>query len=336
MTRAKIGVILPLYGEKRASWEKISEYAKLAEALKYDSLWVPDHFINWTPWLRTEFLPKGVWTPEHLVRLTQKDAFALDGWTALSALATVTRTIRLGTYVSSNQFRHPSLLSKIVSTLDFISNGRVELGIGAGWLKKEFELFGLDWAPLRVRLERLREGIQLMKALMTEDKATFSGKYYNVKDAMMEPKPIQKPHPPIWVGGVMKEIMEITAELADGWIPESLSPQEFSAGIRFIREKAKELNRDPDNLSMAWGGGDLYNFVAEDEASLKKMTQPLLDATGKTVESLPWIIGTTDQCTKKIESYVQAGATHIVLGFPDFPSTHSLELFSKNILPNFM
>lgn len=312
MSSVKFGVILPVYGEKRINWSSILNYVKTVENLGFDSIWVPDHLTN--PFL--------------------EDAFMLDAWTVLSALASTTKTVRLGTYVLCNQYRHPSLIAKMVSTLDVVSNGRVDLGIGAGWLKKEFEAFGLNWASRKLRLERLKESIKIIKALMSEDKVSFYGKYYHLKEAVLNPKPIQKPHPPIWIGGNSKEVMEITAELGDGWIPEGLTSEAFANGIAFIKNKAKEFKRDSNKIFAAWGGSGIRNIIAKDEASAINIAKSILGSL-KPIPLLPWIIGSPSQCLKKIESYVNAGATHIVLGFYDFPSIQNLKLFSETILPSF-
>jgi len=182
MAHTNFGVILPIYGEKRIDWKSILNYVKTVENLGFDSIWVPDYLTN--PFL--------------------EDSFMLDSWTVLSALSSITKTIRLGTYVLCNQYRHPSLIAKMVSTLDVISNGRVDLGIGACWLKKEFDSFGLNRDSHKTRLERLKESIKVIKALMNENKFSFYGKYYNLKEATLNPKPIQKPNPPIWIGEIQK------------------------------------------------------------------------------------------------------------------------------------
>ena len=337
MRSVKFGAVYPIYGEKRADWKAILEYAKASEAYGYDMLLVNDHFVNWTLFcdMKQWFTRKLVYKSEDAVDWTVKDAFSLDGWTTLTALAAATSTIRLGTYVLCNQFRHPSQLARMVSTLDFISGGRVDLGLGAGWLKKEFRMFGMDWAPLHARLERLRESIRIMKALWQGNNVSFSGKYYTLSEANLEPKPIQKPHPPIIVGGVIKEVRDIAAELGDGWIPEGLSAGEFSQGIEYIKAKAAESGRDPNKILAVWGGGDLYNIIDHNEAGVKTAVRSVSGESDIPLNSLHWIIGTPRQCVDKIESYVKAGATHVVIGFPDFPSTHSLELFAKSVIPSF-
>ena len=133
----------------------------------------------------------------------------------------------------------------------------------------------------------------------------------------------------------MTEIQDIAAELGDGWIPEGLPSGQFSAGVQHIREKAKAFDRKPDEISMAWSAGDLHNFIDEKRSSVVIAAGSLLAAPNATIESLPWRIGTPDQCKKKVESYVEAGATNIVVGYPDFPSARSLEMFTKEVLPSF-
>ncbi len=136
--------------------------------------------------------------------------------TILSALASVTKKIRLGTYVLCNQFRHPSLLAKIISTLDHISNGRINLGIGAGWYKTEHISFGFNWDRLSLRINRLKESILLIKKLWTEDNVNFDGIYYKTINANLEPKPVQKPYLPIWIGGKSQAIKQLVAEEGNG------------------------------------------------------------------------------------------------------------------------
>ena len=107
---------------------------------------------------------------------------------------------------------------------------------------------------------------------------------------------------------------------------------DFAAGVQYIRSKAQELKRDPNEISMAWGAGDLYNIIAEDEATVRSAARPLLEASKTDISLQPWIMGTPQQCKRKVTAYVEAGATNIVIGFPDFPSTQSLKLFTEQVL----
>ncbi|MDP3939164.1 MAG: LLM class flavin-dependent oxidoreductase, partial [Deltaproteobacteria bacterium] len=142
-----------------------------------------------------------------------------DPWpecfTLLGALAAVTSKVRITQTVTCNAYRHPGLLAKIVSTLDWISNGRAELGLGAGWYRPEFDAYGIDYPKPSVRIAMLQEAVKIVKSLWTEPKTTFDGKYYKIKDAYCYPKPVQKPRPPIVIGGGGEKLLRVTAEEAD-------------------------------------------------------------------------------------------------------------------------
>lgn len=294
-----------------ATWDNFLTLAKEAEQLGYDSVWLSDHFVS----------PDG-------------RSYGLEAWTVLSALAPVTSKIRLGTYVLCNQFRHPSLLAKMASTLDSLSGGRLELGIGAGWLKDEHVAFGFRWDKHSKRVERLKETIRIIKELWTEKKVSFDGKYFRLKDATLEPKPLQRLCPPLWIGGNSEPIRTVVAENGDGWIPVLPTPKQLADGVTDIKEKMKSFGRDPRKLRVAYGGGGC-TLVAENERLLKKLAEPLTRSMGKPLEKLACIIGTPEQCTERIEQYRKAGAQKIVAGFYDFPSVVGMRLFAEMVIPHF-
>ena len=294
-----------------ARWDAFSAIAREAEQLGYDSVWVSDHFIS----------PSG-------------RPYGLEAWTVLSALASATHKIRLGTYVLCNQFRHPSLLAKMASTLDNISKGRLELGVGAGWLKDEHTTFGFCWNTHSARIERLKEAIKIMKKLWTENNVSFDGKYFHLKDATLEPKPFQKPHPSLWIGGNSEAIREVVAEMSDGWIPVLPTPEQLATDVVSIKEKMKHFGRDPQKLKVAYGGSGCA-LIAENEDLVKKLAEPLIQSMGKPSEKLACLIGTPEQCIEKIEQYQNAGAQKIVTGFYDFPSLGGMRLFAKSVIPHF-
>jgi len=295
-----------------ASWDTFLKLTLEAEQLGYDSVWVSDHFIS----------PSG-------------RPHALESWTVLSALAASTHNIKLGTYVLCNQFRHPSLLARMASSLDNISKGRLELGIGAGWLKMEHAAFGFNWHKHSTRVERLREAIEIIRNLWTQNHVSYEGKYYHLNDATLEPKPLQKPNPTIWVGGNSYAIRELVAQVGDGWIPVLPSPRQLADGVSLIKEKMKRFGREPQGLHVAYGGSGCL-LVAENEDLVKKTAEPLVRSMGKkTIEESSCIIGTPRQCIEKIEQYQRAGAQKIVAGFYDFPSLKGLKLFAKKVIPHF-
>ena len=154
--------------------------ARFAEGLGYDSLWTSDHFIPST--------------------FADQRRPVLEGWAALAGLAALTSRASCGIMVTGNTYRNPAHLAKIAATVDHISGGRLIVGIGAGWLEEEHGMYGFPFPDKTERVHRMGEAIQIMQQLWTQDRASFKGKYYQVTEAICEPKPVRKPHPPIWVG----------------------------------------------------------------------------------------------------------------------------------------
>jgi probable F420-dependent oxidoreductase len=292
-----------------ASWNTFLTIAKKAEQLGYDSVWVSDHFIS----------PDG-------------RPYGLETWTVLSALASSTRKVRLGTYVLCDQFRHPSLLARMAATLDNVSGGRLDLGIGAGWFRDEHVAFGFGWDKHSTRVGRLREAVEILRRLWTENQVSYEGKFFRLKNATLEPKPSQKPHPPVWIGGNSSIIRQVVADLGDGWIPVLPTPKQLDNGLLQIKEKMSHVGREPQKLQVAYGGS--CALIAENEETIKRLAEPLVRSMGKH-ESSSCLIGTPEQCVRKIEQYQKAGAQQIVAGFYDFPSLKGLELFAKTVIPQF-
>jgi FMNH2-dependent dimethyl sulfone monooxygenase len=294
-----------------ATWDNFLTLAKEAEALGYDSVWFSDHFIS----------PSG-------------RAHGLDTWTVLSALASATHRVRLGTYVLCNQFRHASLLARMAATFDNISNGRLDLGVGSGYFKQEHIAFGFGWNKHSERIERLKETIMVVRKLWAENWVSFDGKYFQLRDATLEPKPLQRPNPPIWIGGNSEAIRGVVAELGDGWIPVLPTREQLAAGVGDIRRKMGTLKRDVQELRVAYGGSSCA-LVAENEVAVKRLAEPLIRAMGKPLEELACLIGTPEQCIQKIEQYREAGAQQIVVGFYDFPSSRNMRIFAETVIPHF-
>ena len=190
-----------------------------------------------------------VWAADHLI--LGKDNATLECWTTLTALAAVTKTIRIGSLVLCNSYRYPSILGKMSSTLDLISNGRLDLGIGAGWLKKEYDAYGIPWNKYHLRFEQMREGIEVLKKLWTEECATYIGKHYQLKDAFCEPKPVQKPHPPIWIGGQEEKVMlRLVAELADGWnLTGTPSVEKYREKLNVLKKHSLDIGRPVESIA---------------------------------------------------------------------------------------
>jgi F420-dependent oxidoreductase-like protein len=176
-------------------WPTLLEHWQYFEALGFDSIWDSDHF----------FQPS--WSSEP----------NFEAWTVLAALAASTRRIRIGVLVSCNTFRHPALLAKQAVTVDHISNGRLDLGLGAGWFQAEHEMFGIAFPDPAERVDRFREAVEIIDQLLRNDETTYEGRYYQVREARFRPRPIQRPRPPLTLGGHKPRMLRIVAEYADVW-----------------------------------------------------------------------------------------------------------------------
>jgi len=295
--KLKFGVHLPIHGAY--DYDFVLKTALLAEELGFSSLWVGDHFF-----LPSEFYKKTGGDPDKPDKL--------DAWTTLTALAVQTKRITLGTRVSPIPFYLPGRLAKIVTTLDIISKGRAVLGAGAGWHKTEAVSYGIPWISLRRRIEKMMEGLEIIIRLWKENRVNYEGKYYKVKDAPLFPKPLQKPHPPIWMGGSSLEILKATAKIGDGWLPISDMPPETFGNLTLkIKELARDNGRDPSRILFA---------VA--------LTFPV--GLGRTPNR--WF--------KKIESYLRNGAqcllvdlSQSLLSFEQV--SEFLKLFAKRVFPRY-
>jgi alkanesulfonate monooxygenase SsuD/methylene tetrahydromethanopterin reductase-like flavin-dependent oxidoreductase (luciferase family) len=258
----------------------------------------------------------------------------LECWTTLSALSSVTEKIRLGTMVTCNSFRNPSLLGKMGATLDNISGGRLEFGIGAGVQKKEHIAYGFPFPSSKTRIERLKESVEIIKKMWTEEKANYNGKYYTIRDAVCEPKPLQKPHPPITIGGGGEKVMlAVTAQYADrydwGYLP---SLEQYKHKLKVLKKHCETVGRNIQEIEKSrWLAGQI--FIGEDR---KKLEERVLQWVPKGVSLEDFkqtnLIGTPDDCLKQIQQYTNLGVTHFMLFFGDFPELRGLKLFAEEVV----
>jgi F420-dependent oxidoreductase-like protein len=253
-------------------------------------------------------------------------------WTTIAAISQRTSRIRLGQMVGCNSYRNPALLAKITSTIDVISGGRLDWGIGAGWYENEYRAYGYDFPTPKDRIGMLRECVEIVRSMWTEAETTYKGKYYDVGRAHCDPKPIQSPHPPIWIGGGGEQLtLRIVARHADcsnfGGKPEMW---EHKRDV--LRGHCAAVGRDPDAIRMTWSP----------EVFIRR-TQAELDAAGsKSVwgeARASWVegnlVGTPEQVAEKVKTYVELGCRGFVPWCADYPDTESLELFATEVVPNF-
>ncbi|HEV8563369.1 MAG TPA: TIGR03560 family F420-dependent LLM class oxidoreductase [Actinomycetota bacterium] len=216
--------------QHQLSWPELSSRVRLAEASGFDGAWIFDHFKA------MDGDPGGP---------------CMEAWTLLAALAASTERIRLGAMVTGITYRHPSVLAAEAVTVDHVSSGRLELALGAAWAEDEHRELGLDFPGDRERTERLEEGAQLIRLLMTQDDVSFEGRHYRLDHATYRPRPVQQPHPPIWIGAGGERVMiPIAARLADVW--HCFEPFEtLPRKVRVFEEHAGEAGRDPSSIRRA-------------------------------------------------------------------------------------
>ena len=220
----EIGVYLPQVG---LAWEELRARVVACDRLGIHSVWFMDHLY-----------------PPGLPRVP-----SFEAWTTATALAAVTERVRLGHLVLANGFRHPALLAKMATTLDHVSGGRLDLGIGSGSWAPEFTQFGLDFPNEAARAARLGEALQVLRLLFSEEAPSFDGRYYRLREAPSLPRPVQRPHPPIHVGGAgEKRTLPLVARHADVWNCPTYALAELPRKLDVLRDECRRIGRDPETL----------------------------------------------------------------------------------------
>ena len=309
---------------------KVKDLAQAAESLGYATLYFPDHFIY-------ESGPSS-FNPTQPV---------YEAGAALGALAMATSRIAIGTHVLCNHFRHPALTAKVFTTLDHISGGRVIAGMGAGWTRAEFEMMGLPFPEVPVRLAMLDEALQVMRALWTEDTATFSGKYYTLRDAVAAPKPLQQPHPPLMLGGNGKGIMRLAARHATivniaqdlgraGTVdPRQLAKftsEAFRERAAFLRSESEKAGRSAPRLHST----AFLVSVTDTPAATRTAAENFAGMFGVAPETLlrmpSVMIGTPDELVSELRRREREdGLAEIAIGMPTMKLVRRI---GEDVLPH--
>ncbi len=292
-------------------WSKTVEIAVLAEELGFDSIWVYDHFHN-------------VPVPAHEA--------VFECWTTIAAISQRTSRIRLGQMVGCNSYRNPGLLAKITSTVDVISGGRLDWGIGAGWYENEYRGYGYEFKKPSDRIGMLRETVEIVKSMWTNAETTYDGKYYKLERANCDPKPLQQPTPPVWIGGGGEKVtLRVVAEHADVSNFGS-SVEEFVRKREILKGHCAAIGRDEESIRK----------TISSEVFIRETEKEIIEAGSRSLWGEPaesWrskaLVGTPEQVSEKIQRYLDAGCTGFVPWCPDYPSTETLELFARHVMPNF-
>ena len=281
-----------------------------AENADFDSFWVMDHF--------------------HQIRFVgNPEEPMLESWTTISALAGMTTRIKLGTLVSGIVYRHPSILAKIGATLDVLSKGRLFMGIGAAWNQEESFAYGIPFPSTMERLLRLEEVIQILRKMWTQSTTTFNGRYYQIKDAYCNPHPLQKPHPPIMVGGGgERNTLKIVAKYADACNLFG-SIETIRRKLNILNEHCKSVRRDYDSILKTKLGIALIDN--DHEALTKKVNEMFRGMPKEQIREFV-IYGTEEDVLREIISLEDAGIQYFIVDLDPSRELEQLELFANKIM----
>ncbi len=306
-------------------WESNRDLTLEAERLGYDTVYMTDH-------------------------LTAGQTPRIESLSTIAALSSITEKVRFGEMTLCYAFRNPALLAKIGATIDTISRGRFELGIGAGWCKEEFESYGYPFLGYKERVKALREAVTIIRKMWTEDTPTFEGEYFKIKDAYCEPKPVQEPHPPIMIGGEGKRLLRVAAEVGDKYNTLRPGIDEFRERVEYLKKHCVKAGRDPGELKISFGF-HLNIFPNEQELTKNLKMAYQSQSTTKTLDE--WIeesrdkelgyiyqfhgrktySGTPEQVLKRTRTYMKYGASCFMLKFGDHPRKKAMmHLFKTEVV----
>ena len=285
--------------DTRRPWRDLVQLAQVADAAGLRTVFVPDHFMP--------MVPPG----------TRPDGDVLEAWTTLSALASSTATVRLGTLVLGNSYRHPAVVANMAATLDQVSAGRMTLGLGAGWQPNEHAAYGIDLPPAGERVDRFEEAVQVVRALLLSEEAAFEGDYYRLTDARCEPKPVQRPLPLLLAGGGERRSIPIAARYGDAWHAWT-DPDGFRHKSSLLDAACVAVGREPSQVRRLTGQvlqvSDVAPRVEDDD-----------------------IIGPADHVVARLEAYRGAGVDEFIVRdhaeAPVAAAVASLESLATDVVP---
>jgi len=292
------------------SYSQIRARALAVEACDFDGRWLVDHM-----WWRG-----------------QPDVDFLDGWATATALAEATDRMRLGVLVTCNGYRNPGVLARTVVTADHVSRGRIELGLGAGWMEEEYRAYGLQFPPIAARLSELGEALEVIAGLFTNDRTTFRGRHYRFREAPFRPKPVQTPLP-ITIGGTGDRVlMRIVARYAHRWNCPMNRVRDLPRHLDALRRHCDELGRDVAEITISEQvpivlGRDQTHYRAKREVAERLVGEFVgdLDEVG--------VCGTPDVVARALRAKCAAGVSDFAILFGDLGMDDTIELFAREVMP---
>ncbi len=298
--------------QEGTTFDALAEHWRAVDDLGFDSVWLDDHFYS---------------------VLRPRAEAQMEAWTLLAALVRETRRIRMGILVTCNSYRNPALLAKMAATVDVLSGGRFIHGIGAGWFADEYEGYGYEFPDVGTRLAQLGESLRLQKLLWADETPSFQGRFYRLKDAWCEPRPIQKPGPPVLIGGGEKVLLRIVARHADMWnCPGTV--EELGHKIEVLRKHCATENRPVDGIARTWFG----NVVIDTDAARgRTRLERMATAWGMSPEAMAKraLAGTPEVVIDRIREYQAVGITGFIGMFGRVEDLRSSRLFGEKVLPAF-
>jgi len=267
---------------------------------------------------------KGVYTSAWFIdHLQSQDSDLLEGWTALTYLAALHPELQWGHAVLCQSFRNPALVAKMAATLQFLSGGRYILGIGAGWDEEEYLAYGYDFPTAGTRVEELDEALQIIKALWTQEEASFEGKHYRIRNARCEPKP--DPLPTIMVGAFKPRMLRVAARHADWWNVSSTGITDYRLCVQEFERACEDVGRAPGTVRRSWCGGCVCAPTEQEVASMVEQRPQLQPGED--------FIGTPRQLLEQMQPFVELGVDTFILDCSGFPSLTTATMLVNEVLP---
>lgn len=305
-------------GQEGVSWEQWLALAHASEEHGVEALFRSDHYLS-------QSFPH--------------ERAAHDAWTTLAGLAAHTTTLRLGTLVSPVTLRHPSLLANAVTTVDHISDGRVELGMGAGWMDLEHESYGFPFPPMRQRIAMLGEQLEIVHRLWTEDHVTFSGAHYSLEDCPALPKPVQEPHPPLLVGGRARPgTANLAARFADEYNVIGSTREDYAEARRSLDAACERAGRDPKTLRMSimtgfLVGADEKGLLAHARATIERWGSDLSPDELVARQRAKGTAGTPDELVAGLRRLEEVGVERAMLQHIRHDDLETVALLGREVAP---
>jgi F420-dependent oxidoreductase-like protein len=295
------------------TWQGLRETWKLIDDLGYDTAWVFDHFFP---------------------ILSDPSGPCFEGWVALSALAAETSRSQVGVLVTGNTYRHPAVLAKMGATLDHTSSGRLIMGMGAAWFEMEHAAYGIPFHTVGERIRRLDEACEIIKRLWSETQTTFEGRYYQIKDAYCEPKPVQVPRPPFMIGGGgEKSTLRVVAKHADIWNTFG-SAQVFRHKIAVLKEHCEAVGRNIDDIEISWAG---TTKVTDSKSEKEQIIERVARAFGAEPEQMEaaFLVGSVSEIRDRINGLIDAGVTHFISTLNPPYDHDTVRRLAEEVIPDF-